>query len=255
MLLVGAGCVTHPVSAPKPRIAIVLDDAGEYGSYDIIFSLPHPVSLAIIPGSPLSDWVLREARRNGTDIMGHIPMESFLPDDTGNVSLVTGDMDEKELRAHLETALRTLPGIKGINNHRGSAASVNRPLMDKVMVILKEKGLFMMDSRTHRDSIIPQAARQCGVPCLAKDDFTDSESGEGKAYRHLDYLLSVARTRGYAVGIGHVQHRPALLALNRFMNTHAGDIEFIGINRMMKEFGSHTQERTTPMPVTSPRVP
>ena len=255
LALVGVGCITRPASPAKPQLTILLDDAGEYGAYDVIFSLPQPVSLAVLPGTPLADWVLREARRHGTDVIGHIPMESFMPDDSGNVSLVTDDMDEKEVRAHLETALRALPGIRGINNHRGSAASVNPKLMDWVMAVLKEKGLFMVDSRTHHDSIIPEVARRHGVPCLAKNEFIDSEAGEVAARRHLDYLLTRAKQSGYALGIGHVYHRPALLALNRFMNEHAGEVEFVGINRLIKKFGRPTQGGSRTAPVTSPQTP
>jgi polysaccharide deacetylase 2 family uncharacterized protein YibQ len=227
-----AGCVTRTPSPARPRLAIVLDDAGnENGFYGEIYVLPRPVTLAIIPNTPWAATVLRQARQHRMDTIGHIPMQSSV---TNEPFVVTTNMTAVEIFEGLTAAIDSLPGIKGINNHMGSLASADRQTLEPVMAVLKAKHMFIVDSRTTRDSQIFKTAQDWEIPCLAKDDFLDSEAGEERIRKHLRYLLSVARKRGYAVGIGHVQNLETILVLNDFMREHANDVEFVGISQLIQ---------------------
>lgn len=226
------GCVTRSPAPAKPRLAIILDDAGnENGFYDEIFKLPRPVTLAIIPHTPWAAPLLRRARQKGMDTIGHIPMQSPV---TNEIFVVTTNMTATEIYENLTAAIDSLPGIRGINNHMGSLVSTDPASLAPVMAVLKAKRMFIVDSRTTRGSLILKTAQERGIPCLAKDDFLDSEGGADRMRKHLSYLLSVARKRGYAVGIGHVQNLEAILALGDFMREHAKDVEFVGISQLIQ---------------------
>lgn len=235
------GCVTRPFAHAKPRLAIILDDAGnENGFYDEIYTLPRPVTLAVIPHTPWAPEVLRQARQRRIDTIGHIPMQSSV---TNELFIVSTSMSANEIYENVTAAIDSLPGIKGVNNHMGSLASADRRTLEPVMAVLKAKRMFIVDSRTTRRSLILKAAQDWGLPCLAKDDFLDSEEGEERIRKHLRYLLSIARKRGYAVGIGHVQKLETILVLEDFMREHANDVDFVGISALMRSTGGTREKR------------
>ena len=233
MLAVLVGCVSRPPVPARPKLAIILDDAGEKtGFYKDIYALPCPVTLAIIPFAPQAQAVLSMTRKHKLDVIGHIPMQS--PITSEYAAVLATNMTASEISLNLTRAIDLLPGIQGINNHMGSLASMDRPAMDAVMAVLEARKMFIVDSRTTRDSQIVVEARDWGVACVAKDEFLDSEAGQEKIEKHLRYLLSLARKRGYAVGIGHVQNLETIMVLNEFMHKHARDVELVGINRLIK---------------------
>jgi hypothetical protein len=134
------------------------------------------------------------------------------------------------VRAVVESCLDGLPGVVGVNNHMGSAATRSRPEMAAVMEVLAARGLPFLDSQTTAASIAHLAATEAGVPTLRNDIFLDADDADAALVRErLDFLVRKARQRGWAVGIGHV-NEATISALEAFLPTLApGDVELIAV--------------------------
>jgi polysaccharide deacetylase 2 family uncharacterized protein YibQ len=181
-------------------LAIVMDDCG--GSIELakkVKSLDLPITWAIIPNLRFSSDTASLLRESGTPFLIHVPMQA-IPDPDGKAGdpkyyyIGTG-MSDEAVREALLPILDSLPGAYGINNHRGSKATADRKLMDSVMTVLEERGLFFMDSRTARESVAYEAAADMGLVSAKNNRFLDNESDRAKISSQIENAISSAKKR------------------------------------------------------------
>ena len=103
-------------------------------------------------------------------------------------------------------AIDQIPYIVGINNHTGSKFTSNKKKMGFVLEVLKQRGLFFIDSVTIGTSVAYEAAMAAGVPTARRNVFLDNEDNVDSVRRQYEQLLQMARENGSAIGIGHFQH-------------------------------------------------
>jgi polysaccharide deacetylase 2 family uncharacterized protein YibQ len=217
-----------PRAAPGPgpgpiRVALIVDDLG----YSLerarsVGELNLPLAVSILPFSPYAVESAQIAHEHGLEVMLHLPMESKNHHETEKFTqgLISSRLTEEEVRSRVREDLYQVPYIRGVNNHMGSLLTEDELRMRAVLDVLKEFGLFFIDSRTSLDSLAYDTARQMRVPAAASDLFLDaaSETPE-KIVQNMRLLFSVARKRGWAVGICHpydgtleaLENLPALL--------------------------------------------
>jgi len=143
------------------------------------------------------------ARRR--EVMLHLPMEAIgYPDvDPGQAAVMVG-MGREEIAALLDRALDSLPNVRGINNHQGSAATADQATMDHLMAVLRERDLFFLDSLTSASSVAYQTAVAAGLPAARNRIFLDDDHDNPAAIRErLARLVRSAKATGAAIGIGH----------------------------------------------------
>jgi uncharacterized protein len=191
-------------------LAIVIDDIGfDPPSRTLLASLEGPLALAVIPSTPHGAEAARFAREKGWDLLVHLPMDP----QSGRAekdSLGPKD-DDAAIRAGVLSALARFPGALGINSHQGSKATADARVVRDVLAVVKEKGLFFLDSRTTPASVAGVEAVKLGVPFLARDVFLDdamTESADpGGAPGALETAwekgIALAKKRGQAIVIGH----------------------------------------------------
>jgi len=91
-----------------------------------------------------------------------------------------------------------------VNNHLGSVATQNMRAMVAVMKVLEPRRLYFFDSLTSNKSVAYTAARSLGIRAARNDLFIDADTDDPEVVgARLDRLLDIAKTRGYAIGIGH----------------------------------------------------
>lgn len=195
---------------PGGVLALVIDDIGfDPPSRTLLASLAGPLALAVIPFAPHAVEAARLAREKGWDLLVHLPMDP----DSGRAekdSLGPKD-DDVAIRAGVLAALARFPGALGINNHQGSKATADARVVRGVLEVVKEKGLFFLDSRTTPASVAGAEAAKLGVPFLARDVFLDdamTESADpggapGALEAAWEKAIALARKRGQAIVIGH----------------------------------------------------
>jgi len=188
-----------------PKVAIIIDDLG----YDrrkarAFIDLGYPLTLSILPRSPFQKEIIEAALLSEMEILLHLPMEprEYPKVDPGPGALfmaMTPDVFVQELLANLDA----LPSIKGVNNHMGSRITEDRDRMTILFSVLKERGLFFVDSLTTAKSRAGEAARLTNLDFARRDVFLDHVSEPEFVERQMDRLLARARRKGTAIGIAH----------------------------------------------------
>lgn len=189
-----------------PEISIVVDDFGYFNNRLVsdFLALDVPVTVSVIPGLKHSTRICEMAREAGKEILCHLPMEPERgADDVGEIPLVRVDMKGGEIERIVEKALKTTPYVVGMNNHMGSRATADREVMDAVLGVCREKGLFFFDSLTSPRSVVREAARAAGVASARNDLFLDNNKKDTR--ENMKKLLSMAERRGKVIAIMHVR--------------------------------------------------
>jgi polysaccharide deacetylase 2 family uncharacterized protein YibQ len=202
-----------PAEADGPRIALVIDDLGQnLEPLRQLGELGIPLSIAILPQLEHTAQTVRECRRLDFEILLHLPME---PRDAGEKNPGPGalltSMSPETIRTRLREALAAVPGAVGVNNHMGSRFTTDPQALGVVMPVLKEAGLFWLDSRTAPQSLAYDLALGAGLAAADRDIFLDAETDPASVRRQVERLIELARKRGSAIGIGHPH--PATIAV------------------------------------------
>jgi polysaccharide deacetylase 2 family uncharacterized protein YibQ len=204
--------IPKPVPAPRPvpleklpLAALIVDDLGyDKKIAEKFLELDATLTFSILPHSPFENEIAHLASSKGLEIMLHLPMEPVeYPDVNPGPGTLLSSMSPDELIRQLEDDLSTLPGIKGVNNHMGSKLTSESTQMYQIFSILKQRGLFFIDSRTTADSMGRPSARLFQIPFAERDVFIDHYQKPDFIRKQFKELIRKARLKGYAVGILH----------------------------------------------------
>jgi len=194
------------VSLPPPaRLALIIDDGG-YNTDKIkeILAMGRPMTFAILPNTPQARKVALLVYEKGEQVMLHLPME---PRDSDRYSLeqdtVLAGMDKQEIQNILRKDLAQIPHVRGVNNHMGSKATEDVVVMQALMEVLKNQGLFYIDSYTSSHTVGPKTARQAGVASGSNSRFIDRENDLPAIKKAIRQTVEKARREGKAIAIGH----------------------------------------------------
>ncbi|MGQ0548598.1 MAG: divergent polysaccharide deacetylase family protein [Armatimonadota bacterium] len=199
----------RPPISPPFRAAIIFDDGG--GSLDgveEIITIGRPVAVAVLPGLAYSGDVARWARAAGLDVLLHLPVESA-DDRALGPGGVTVAMNDAEIHAVVRSGLASVPGAVGVNNHMGSKGTADRRVMRAIIEVVREAGLYFIDSRTTAETVAESVAVDLGVPTAARAVFLDNQNEDDAIRQQVRRLIALARERGSAIAIGHVGRRTA----------------------------------------------
>lgn len=220
----------------RPRIAVVLDDAGNAPLQDKFLSVPCRLSFAVMPDIPGNTAFAARAGKAGHQVLVHVPM---LPLAASNYRLpgriLRPDSSPAEVITLLHDFIRQIPGAVGINNHMGSAATMNQPLMTAVMKFLEPRGLYFLDSLTSGGSVAFQTALSNGVPAAVRDIFLDHHSEYSYIQKQMKRAAAEARRKGFAVAIGHVTRSNTLAVLLRMVPLLQQEgVEFVYLSELVQ---------------------
>jgi hypothetical protein len=197
MLLAGAATA----GAAQPLVVVVMDDLGARPAQDRRAMALPGATCAFLPEAGHTRELAPEALRRGCELMLHLPMDTTSGRASGPGGLHAA-MDDAALGRALRAALAAVPGVRGVNNHMGSALTASRPHMDALMQSLRHlPGLYFVDSRTTAQTQAEAAAQAAGVPAARRDVFLDAPGT--RIADQWQLLLHKARDRGAAIGIAH----------------------------------------------------
>lgn len=210
-----------PWDEAQGHLAIVVDDIGrELHLFEQLLDLRFRLTFSVLPGSvyaPGTQLRLRDDRRRFREILLHLPMEPEDParmsegDEAEETFLLATD-DAATLRTKVAAALDRVPAAVGVNNHMGSRLSADRAAMDAIMPVLRERGVFFVDSRTSAATVAERAAREADVPTAARQVFLDDDPAPAAIERELARAAALSRERP-VIAIAHSS--PALVDVLR----------------------------------------
>lgn len=197
-----------PEKIPRPdfpKVAIIIDDLG----YDPFIAqkflqLDSNLTFAIIPHTPFQKKIAEAARKEGRELMVHLPMEpnEYPQIDPGPGALLTS-MSPDCLIEQLRKDLDVIPDAIGVNSHMGSRLTTESTKMYQVFSILKKRNLFFIDSFTTPLSVCKSSARLLRLPFAQRDVFIDHQQESPFIRRQMHQLVQIAQKHGEAVGIAH----------------------------------------------------
>lgn len=201
LVLLGPGSASG--QGPPPTIAIIIDDLGlnqEAGAR--LLAMDQPLTLAFLPHRPYTREQARAAADDGKEVILHAPMANKARIGLGPGGLAA-DMSQREVQSTLHSALASVPGATGVNNHMGSLLTEVEEPMGWVMDELAGRDLLFIDSRTTAATVAETTALSKDVPVMSRDVFLDNERDQASIHRQFRQLLRKARKDGTAIGIAH----------------------------------------------------
>ncbi len=195
-----------PIIEAKGEVAIIVDDMGySLNAINEICSLKKPLTISVLPFSPLAKETAQIAHQNGLEIMLHLPLEAINNQEgnDGTEGMIHSEMSKTEVIDAVEKSLKQVPHISGVNNHMGSKITADVTFMRIILSRLKGRELFFIDSRTTSDSVAYEVAQIMGIPSAYRNIFLDIESDEEYIKKKLIELFELAQKRGKALAICH----------------------------------------------------
>lgn len=192
-----------PVSAP--RVAVIVDDLGARRDvFDPLRDIRRPLTVAILPGLPLSQWTAREAAQAGMEVILDLPMEPYrFPEvDPGPGALLMA-MGPQELQAQVGAHLASVPGAVGVTNHMGSRMTEDRARMRTVLEVLAGRRLFLVDGLASNLSVAYDEAKALGLRAGRRQIVVDHAAGEAGDRVRWDEVAWWAERRGEVIVIAH----------------------------------------------------
>ncbi len=217
-----------------PKIGIIIDDLGydrHLASAFMEFDLP--LTFSILPFAPNTRCIAKKAGEGRRETMLHLPMEPInYPAINPGDGVLLVSMDSEEILEILSRDLSQIPFVAGVNNHMGSRFTENEGKMAIVLRELKARGLYFIDSRTTASSVAFEIAKKMALRTANRDIFLDNDLSDNALKIQMERLLSLARHKGSAIGIGH-PHRETLLLLEKYQLTLNNEAEVVPISHLV----------------------
>ena len=216
-----------------PLVAIIIDDMGyhkEIGNQ--LLALPMNVTFSFLAAAPHTTELEEKAFQAGRAILLHLPMEPKSKEwDPGPYALLLGQSKEEQKRLFYQN-IRAVPHAVGVNNHMGSLYTEDRAAMDDLMELVREQGLFFVDSFTTAKSQGLAAATAAGVPTARRHIFLDNVHSQDKICEQLQKLVKSAEKNGWAIGIGH-PNEATLAALTNCRGKSLKRVRLVSVQELL----------------------
>lgn len=233
---VSAASEQSPIS--NAQLVILMDDMGHsLSSNQAALNLPGAVSFAFLPYAHFSRQLAREANALNKDVLLHAPMQSIHKKKLG-IGGLTSDLSEQQFKHKLRKSIAIVPHLKGVNNHMGSKLTSLKLQMQWTMDVLKEQGLFFVDSKTTAQSVAWQTAQQRGVASLKRDVFLDHKLSLPAIKKQYAKALKIAKVHGRALLIAH-PHAMSIQFLQRQLPLlKQQQIELVSLSSLLTKIAS-----------------
>ncbi len=223
-----------PPEPALPRLALIIDDLG-YAEPELVTRLcaqPIAFTVAVLPYQEHTRESAEIAHRAGKEIILHLPMQGRDDKNPGPDALVDG-LTEQELRERTRKALGEVPFIAGANNHMGSKLTADRPRMRIVLGEFKGRKLFFVDSRTTKETVAYDVAKELGLSSASRKVFLDDDKSFPEIEKQWNRAVALAKKDGEAIAIGHI-YPETVEALEKLIPKSRVDVIFVRAGEIVK---------------------
>ena len=224
---------------PQAQVALVIDDCGYHATtMPVLRGIDRPLTLSVLPHLAYSRAMAELGIRQHFEVMLHLPMEpkerQVAPDGLERHTLTTR-MPADEVRLRLADALESIPHVSGVNNHMGSKATTDAVLMHVVLQELKRRGLYFVDSLVTSSSVCEQVARSVGIRFGRRAVFLDNENRPEAIRAQLLALVTEAKRRGSAIGIGHDRLMTLTVIRDMIPTMEARGVRLVPVSKVVRQ--------------------
>lgn len=224
------------IEVARPKVAIIFDDVGEnLSQVKDILKLGVDVTISVLPFLNYSKKSAVVAKKNGLEVMLHLPMEPYKSKVTSGIHTITTDMGSSEVKKWTLKSIKEVPYVKGVNNHMGSKATEDKKVMKNILEVLKSKNLYFIDSRTSSKSVAHKLAREMGVPSDINRCYLDNENKKKYIKKRLDLLIRRVLKRGDAIAIGHSRNKTIEVIKKYISKFKSEGILFVEVSEILNQ--------------------
>lgn len=217
------------------KLAIVVDDCGtDIKSVRTLLNMDVPFSFSILPGKDFSSDILAAVREKGKVALLHLPMEPTNRNAMSEGSnTIMSDMSDHQTAEMTRKFVKGLYGIVGVNNHQGSKVTADRKQMKVILQVLKEEGMFFLDSKTNSETVARDVAREMGVKTCMNDKFLDNSTSPEAIRDEMYKVLEMAEVNGSAIAICHARPGTVAMWLKYLQEFKDTGITFVPVNELL----------------------
>ncbi len=219
-----------------PKFALVIDDLG-YAAPELVTRLcaqPVAFSAAVLPYQEHTKESANIAFEKGKEVMLHLPMEPIgYPKADPGPEAVMFNLGEKEIRERVRKALDEIPHRTGVNNHMGSRITPDRQRMTWVLQEIKARHCFFVDSRTEKDSVAFDVAKELGIATVQRKVFLDDDKDFAAIEKQWDRAIAIAKKEGEVLIIGHI-YPETVEALEKLVPRSKGEVRFVKASELVR---------------------
>jgi hypothetical protein len=199
--------IAEPAPPPPgaPRVAVIVDDLGSQRDIlDGLREIRRSLTVAVLPGRPLSAALAREAARAGMEVLLGLPMEPYRYPavDPGPGTLLMS-MPPAEIQQMVGSHLESVGPAVGVVNRMGSRLTEDRARMRAMVEILAARRLILVDAYTSSQSVAFDEARDAGVRAARRQILVDHAGGEAGDRIRWDEVAGWAERRGEVIVVAH----------------------------------------------------
>jgi polysaccharide deacetylase 2 family uncharacterized protein YibQ len=229
---------SSPALAPMtvPRVAVIVDNlGGRRDVFDPLRDIRRPLTIAVLPGLPLSEWTAREAAAAGMEVILDLPMEPYrFPEvDPGPGALLMAK-SPPDLQAQVGAHLASVPGAVGVTNHMGSRMTEDRTRMRTVLEVLAGRRLFLVDGLTSNLSVAYDEAKVLGLRAGRRQIVVDHAAGEAGDRERWDEVVWWSEHRGEVIVIAHGHPLTARLLREYVPRWEARGIRLVPVSQLAR---------------------
>lgn len=197
----GAGRVARGTGG---RIAVIVEELGARPDVlERLVGLQRRLTVAVLPGLPLSRQIARDAARAGLEVLVQLPLEPYhFPEVDPGPGVLLLAMAPGELTRRTREHLASVPGAVGVSTRMGSRFTEDRAQMRAVLEPVFLGGLFFVDSVTTSRTVGYDLARALGIPAARRQVFLDPDESEATARAQFAAAERWAERRGSVVAVG-----------------------------------------------------
>lgn len=187
------------------RVAILIDDIGyDPEALKRLLAIEAPLAFSVLPHTPHARSSAEAIHRAGREVLLHLPMEPHgFPERNPGRGALFSSMRAHEIRRTLLEDLRSVPHARGVNNHMGSKFMEVRDPLRVTFGVLRERGLYFVDSLTTESSVARELASETSLRFAQRDQFVDDAEDRSRAAVHLAKLLDTRDSWSERLLIAH----------------------------------------------------
>ncbi|NJM33684.1 MAG: divergent polysaccharide deacetylase family protein [Rhodomicrobium sp.] len=197
---------TTEVVAPRSvRVAILLRGLGRDDkiSGDAVTNLPPAISLAFMPYYTNGHEWARKARASGHEVIVQLPLEpsDYPVNNPGPETLLSSSSADENL-SRMRTVLARFDGYSGVTNFLGGKILQSKSALKPILEEVKTQGLIYVGEGNNSHALLRGIAKDIGLRYGGADVVIDVYPSPDAIKKALDQLVSLARKRGSAIGMG-----------------------------------------------------
>jgi uncharacterized protein len=201
----GVQFATTEVNTKPARVALLLRNVGRHDqdSADAIGSLPSAISLGFWPYASDGKRLASRAREKGHEIIVQVPLEpSDFPNTNPGPDALLTSLTPEQNSQRLETLLKRFEGSSGVTNLMGGKMLQSKASLKAILEDVKARGLLYIGESNNSHTTARQLAREISLRFGTAEVMIDANPSPEAIDKALTRLVTIARQRGSAIGIG-----------------------------------------------------